>query len=171
MVDKTTIFFRDFGHVSRFVLVSSVQKNWSESADDSGKKPSFPMNIKNPLRIGDLLRKAMSSSLHTSLGRWVSAVRKSESIRGCGAELGSATLKRAKLKCHILSYQALRVTRKRKMGKCWTKGERMWKVRHCASGPHSTSAPGWPWLSPFYFWTPNVLDLYNRESIWENFKM
>lgn len=64
--------------MSRFVLVSSVQKNWGESADDSGKKPSFPINIKNPLRIGDLLRKAMSSSLHTSFGRWVSAVRKSE---------------------------------------------------------------------------------------------
>lgn len=80
-------------------------------------------------------------------------------------------LKGAKLKCHILSYQALRVTHKGKMGKCWAKGERMWKVRHCASGPHSTSGPGWPWPSPFDFWTPEVLELYNRESILENFKM
>lgn len=36
------------------------------------------MNIKNPLRMGDPLWKVMTSSLHTSLGRWVSAVKKSE---------------------------------------------------------------------------------------------
>lgn len=41
--------------MSRFVVVSSVQKSWAESAEDSGKKPSFPMNTKNPLRMGDPL--------------------------------------------------------------------------------------------------------------------